>query len=64
MRTNIVIDDDLLAKAMAATGASTKRETVELGLAALIRLEEQRKIRDYRGRLAWQCDLEKMRRDT
>lgn len=64
MRTNIVIDDDLLAKAMAATGAKTKREAVELGLAALIRLDQQRRIRDYRGRLAWQGDLEAMRRET
>jgi len=64
MRNNIVIDDELLAKAMAATGARTKREAVELGLAALIRLEQQRNIRDYRGRLAWQGDLEEMRRDN
>lgn len=63
MRTNIVIDDELLTQAMAATGARTKREVVELGLAALIRLEQQRRIRDYRGRLAWQGDLEEMRRD-
>ena len=40
LRTNIVIDDDLLERAMRATGARTKREAVELGLASLIRLKE------------------------
>lgn len=63
MRTNIVIDDDLLARAMAATGARTKREAVELGLAALVKLDQQSQIRQLRGRLAWCDDLDEMRRD-
>lgn len=32
MRTNIVIDDELMARAMRALGTRTKRETVELAL--------------------------------
>ncbi len=63
MRTNIVIDDDLLERAMRATGAKTKREVVELGLASLIRLKEQEGIRALRGKLRWTGDLERMRRD-
>lgn len=63
MRTNIVIDDDLLDSAMRATGAKTKREAVELGLAALVRLKEQEEIRGLRGKLRWTGDLEEMRRD-
>ena len=63
MRTNIVIDDDLLDCAMRATGAKTKREAVELGLAALVRLKEQEEIRGLRGKLRWIGDLEEMRRD-
>ena len=63
MRTNIVIDDALLNGAMRATGAKTKREAVELGLASLIRLKEQEDIRGLRGKLRWTGDLEKMRRD-
>ena len=63
MRTNIVIDDDLLEGAMRATGAKTKREVVELGLASLIRLKQQEGIRGLRGTLRWTGDLEKMRRD-
>ena len=63
LRTSIVIDDELLERAMRATGARTKRETVEPGLASLIRLKEQEEIRGLRGKLRWTGDLEKMRRD-
>lgn len=63
MRTNIVIDDDLLERAMRATGAKTKRQVVELGLASLIRLKEQEEIRGLRGKLRWTGDLDKMRRN-
>ncbi|MDE0459604.1 MAG: type II toxin-antitoxin system VapB family antitoxin [Chromatiales bacterium] len=63
MRTNIVIDDELLEDAMRATGAKTKREAVELGLAALVRLKEQEEVRGLRGKLRWTGDLDEMRRD-
>ena len=63
MRTTIVIDDDLLARAMRATGAKTKREVVELGLAALVRLKEQEELRGLRGKLRWTSDLDEMRRN-
>lgn len=63
MRTNIVIDDHLMERAMRASGAKTKRETVELGLASLIRLKDQEEIRHLRGKLRWTGDLEQMRRD-
>ena len=63
MRTNIVIDRDLLERAMRATGAKTKREAVELGLAALVRLKEQEDIRGMRGKLRWTGDLDEMRRN-
>lgn len=36
MRTNIVIDDDLMANALKTTGVRTKRKAVELGLKTLI----------------------------
>ena len=63
MRTNIVIDDTLMAEAMRATGTTTKRETVELGLKTLLRLKQQSEIRAFRGRLAWTGDLEGMRNE-
>jgi Arc/MetJ family transcription regulator len=63
MRTNIVIDDTLMADAMKATGSKTKREAVELGLRTLLQLRRQAEIRDFRGRLAWAGDLDAMRSD-
>jgi Arc/MetJ family transcription regulator len=63
MRTNIVIDDELMAEAMRASGARTKREAVELGLKTLLRLRQQQDIRRYRGKLPWSGDLDVMRTD-
>lgn len=63
MRTNIVIDDQLMVEAMRASGARTKREAVELGLKTLLRLRRQEEIRRYRGRLPWSGDLDSMRTD-
>ena len=61
MRTNIEIDDNLMADALKATGLSTKKETVELGLKALIKLNKQASIRALRGKLKWEGSLEEMR---
>ena len=61
MRTNIVINDELMDEAMKATGATTKKETVELGLKALVRQKKQQKIRNFRGKLQWEGDLPKQR---
>jgi Arc/MetJ family transcription regulator len=61
MRTNIEIDDDLLSRAMAATGLSTKRATVEEGLRLLVRVREQAKaLAELKG-LGWDGDLDEMR---
>jgi Arc/MetJ family transcription regulator len=64
MRTNIVIDDRLMADTLKATGLSTKREAVELGLRTILRLRQQEEIRKFRGKLAWEGDLDDMRRDA
>ena len=64
MRTNIVIDDQLMQDALRTTGLKTKREAVELGLRTLLRLKRQAKIRSLRGKLDWQGDLDAMRSDS
>lgn len=63
MRTNIVIDDKLMADALKATGAKTKREAVEMGLRTLLALKKQERIRGLRGKLRWNGNLEEMRTD-
>ena len=64
MRTNIVIDEDLMRQAMQASGARSKREAVELGLRTLVRLQQQGEIRSFRGQMQWEGDLEAQRFDA
>ena len=64
VRTNIVIDDKLIAEAIKVTGAATKKEAVELGLRALIQLKRQEQVRGMRGKLKWKDDLDRMRLDS
>lgn len=64
MRASIVIDDALMRPAMQASGARSMRGAVELGLRALVRLQQQGEIRSFRGRLRWEGDLEAQRLDA
>ena len=63
MRTNIEIDDALLAEAMAATGLKTKRKVVEAGLRLLARHKRQADARQRFGRVQWEGDLHRERLD-
>ena len=63
MRTNIVIDDDLMAEVLEVTGIKTKREAVEEGLKLLLRFSAQQEILKLRGKIHWEGDLDEMRRD-
>jgi len=63
MRTNIVIDDKLMADAIKVSGARSKREVVELGLRALLQLGQQSEVRPLRGQVQWTGDLAAIRRD-
>jgi len=56
MRTNIVIDDSLMAAAMAAGGFKTKRDAVEEGLRLIARRAAYQEIRQWRGKLHWSGD--------
>lgn len=61
MRTNIVIDDNLMNDALKVTGLKTKKEAVELGLKILVKLNQQEAIKAFRGKLTWDGDLETLR---
>jgi Arc/MetJ family transcription regulator len=63
MRTNIVIDDDLMNEAMALTRLKTKKAVVETGLRLLVQIKRQERIKSLRGKLKWDGDLDAMRRD-
>ena len=64
VRTNIVIDDELLAEAQRLCGATTKRATVEFALQEVVRRRERRKVLDLRGKVEWEGDLAKSRRSA
>lgn len=61
MRTNIVIDDELMDRAMQLTGITTKRSVVEEALRVLIRTTEQKGILELQGKIQWEGDLDEMR---
>lgn len=61
MRTNIVIDEELMAQAQMLTGLSTKKAVVDEALRLLIQKYEQQTVRQLRGKLRWEGDLADMR---
>ncbi len=63
MRTNVVIDDELMKSAMNASGLKTKKDAIEAGLKLLTKFKLQEKARKYRGKLKWSGNLDEMRSD-
>jgi Arc/MetJ family transcription regulator len=61
MRTNIVINDRLMKRAIRATGLKTKRSAVEAGLKLLVDVKAQAGLRRLKGNVAWQGNLRDMR---
>ena len=56
MRTNIDIDDKLLAKAMVASGKTTKKDTVHEALELLVRVRQgQAALKRLRGKIEWEA---------
>lgn len=63
MRTNVVVDDNLMASALKASGLKTKKAAIEEGLKLLVQLKSQKAIKDFRGKLQWTGNLDEMRTD-
>ena len=61
MRTNIDIDEDLIKEAMKLTGITTKKAVVEAALQQMVSLKKQSRLRDLRGKLKWEGNLDEMR---
>jgi Arc/MetJ family transcription regulator len=62
MRTNIDLDEALIAEAMALTGLSTKKATVEEALRRLIRSARQNRAIENMHDMGWEGDLDALRR--
>jgi antitoxin ParD1/3/4 len=56
MRTNIVIDDQLMSAAMKAGDFKTKKDAVEEGLRLLARRKAYQDLRAARGTLQWSLE--------
>jgi Arc/MetJ family transcription regulator len=61
MRTNIDIDDELMAEAMKATGLSSKKATVEEALRWVIRNRKRKQAMEELRGIGWEGDLDEMR---
>ncbi len=61
MRTNVVIDDVLMNRAMEASGAATKKAAVEQALRLVVQIKRQEEILDLFGKVKWDGDLDEMR---
>jgi Arc/MetJ family transcription regulator len=63
VRTNVVINDELMQSALKASGIRTKKEAIEEGLKLLVQMKSQEKIKGFKGKLKWTGNLEEMRLD-
>ena len=63
MRTNVVIDNDLMARALKSGKYMTKKSAIEEGLRLLVQINSQNELRKLKGKIHWEGDLERMRRD-
>jgi Arc/MetJ family transcription regulator len=62
MRTNIDIDDTLMADAQKASDLTTKKETVEEALRLMIRLRKQQEVGAAFGKYPWRGNLARGRK--
>lgn len=61
MKDDLLINEKLIEEAINVTGLQNKQEVIELGLKTLIKLKQQEKIKNYRGKLQWDGNLEELR---
>jgi len=61
VRTNVVLDQQLIAEALDLTGLKTKKAVIEEALRTLTRLKRQERVRALRGQLHWEGDLDELR---
>jgi Arc/MetJ family transcription regulator len=61
MRTNVVLDEELLKRGKELTGIKTTRQVIQEALETLVLLREQANVRNLRGKLNWEGDLGTLR---
>lgn len=61
MRTNVVIEDNLIEEGLTYTGLKTKRELVNYALKELVNRKKRKTILALEGKLHWEGNLKEMR---
>ncbi|TAE56415.1 MAG: type II toxin-antitoxin system VapB family antitoxin [Bacteroidetes bacterium] len=61
MRANIVLDTQLMDKALKMSGLNTKQEVVEEALKLYVQMLSQKALHDLKGKLTWEGDLNDLR---
>ena len=61
MRTNIVLDDELVEKGMEYTGIKIKKKLIDIALRELVQRKERKEILTLKGKLRWEGNLDEMR---
>lgn len=62
MRTNIVINENLIKEAMRLSHTHTKKQVVELALENLVNYLKRQNMKDLFGKVKWEGNLEEMRK--
>ncbi len=62
MRTNIVLNDNLVKEGLKLTGFKTKKELVNLALEELVKRRKRKKLLKLEGKVVWKGNLDEMRR--
>ena len=60
-RTNVVLDEKLVAKCQRATGIKTRRALIQHALEELLRNKNQKKMLELEGKIQWEGDLDSWR---
>lgn len=62
IRTNIVLDDEVIQEAKSLTSLKTKKDVIDLALRELVKNLKKKKLLTLRRRGLWEGNLEEMRR--
>jgi Arc/MetJ family transcription regulator len=61
-RTNVVLDDRLVADCQKTTGLKTRRALIDHALKELLRHERQKKVLELKGTVRWEGNLTRWRK--
>ena len=61
-RTNIILDEKLVANCLKATGIKTQKALIDHALRELLRHENQTKLLELKGKINWNGNLDEWRK--